>query len=109
MTFATIILIIITSAGIFGFLSNAYQGATVEFEKESTNLIFKEDRLKQLEEDKQYLKEELHEGNSYIQAKSEFKYSFYRRYWVMIPYRLVNEFTRLIYKLCLFIKIKIES
>ena len=59
MTFATVILIIITSAGIFGFLSNAYQGATVEFEKESTNLIFKEDRLKQLEEDKLYLKEEL--------------------------------------------------
>ena len=59
MTFATIVLIIITSAGIFGFLSNAYQGATVEFEKESTNLIFKEDRLKQLQEDKQYLKDEL--------------------------------------------------
>ena len=59
MTFATIVLIIITSAGIFGFLSNAYQGATVEFEKESTNLIFKEDRLKQLQEDKIYLKEEL--------------------------------------------------
>ena len=62
MTFATIILIIITSAGIFGFLSNAYQGATVEFEKESTNLIFKEDRLKQLEEDKQYLKDELQQA-----------------------------------------------
>ena len=62
MTFATIILIIITSAGIFGFLSNAYQGATVEFEKESTNLIFKEDRLKQLEEDKQYLKDELEQA-----------------------------------------------
>ncbi len=59
MTFATVVLVIITSAGIFGFLSNAYQGATVEFEKESTNLIFKEDRLKQLEEDKRYLKEEL--------------------------------------------------
>ena len=59
MTFATVVLVIITSAGIFGFLSNAYQGATVEFEKESTNLIFKEDRLKQLEEDKLYLKEEL--------------------------------------------------
>ena len=59
MTFATVVLVIITSAGIFGFLSNAYQGATVEFEKESTNLIFKEDRLKQLQEDKLYLKEEL--------------------------------------------------
>ena len=62
MTFATIVLIIITSAGIFGFLSNAYQGATVEFEKESTALIFKEDRLKQLQEDKIYLKEELQDA-----------------------------------------------
>ena len=62
MTIATVILILITSAGIFGFLSNAYQGATVEFEKESTNLIFKEDRLKQLQEDKVYLKEELEQA-----------------------------------------------
>ena len=62
MTFATVVLVIITSAGIFGFLSNAYQGATVEFEKESTNLIFKEDRLKQLQEDKVYLKEELEQA-----------------------------------------------
>ena len=59
MTIATGVLILITSAGIFGFLSNAYQGATVEFEKESTALIFKEDRLQQLEEDKVFLKEEL--------------------------------------------------
>ena len=59
MSLATVILILITSAGIFGFLSNAYQGATVEFEKESTALIFKEDRLEQLEEDKEFLKEEL--------------------------------------------------
>ena len=59
MSLATVILIAITSAGIFGFLSNAYQGATVEFEKESTALIFKEDRLEQLQEDKEFLKEEL--------------------------------------------------
>jgi hypothetical protein len=59
MTIATIILILITSAGIFGFLSNAYQGATVTFEKESTALIYKEDRLEQLQEDKIFLKEEL--------------------------------------------------
>ena len=62
MTIATVILILITSAGIFGFLSNAYQGATVEFEKESTLLIFKEDRLEQLEEDKLFLKQELEAG-----------------------------------------------
>ena len=59
MTTATVILFLITSAGIFGFLSNAYQGATVQFEKESTKLLYKEERLKQLEEDKMFLKEEL--------------------------------------------------
>ena len=59
MTIATVILILITSAGIFGFLSNAYQGATVSFEKETTALLYKEDRLEQLLEDKLFLKEEL--------------------------------------------------
>ena len=59
MTIATVILILITSAGIFGFLSNAYQGATVSFEKETTALLYKEDRLDQLKEDKVFLKEEL--------------------------------------------------
>ena len=59
MTIATIILILITSAGIFGFLSNAYQGATVSFEKETTALLYKEDRLEQLQDDKKFLKEEL--------------------------------------------------
>ena len=59
MTIATVILILITSAGIFGFLSNAYQGATVSFEKETTALLYKEDRLEQLEDDKKFLKEEL--------------------------------------------------
>jgi len=53
------ILVIITSAGIFGYLSNAYQGATVNFEKQSTALLYKEDRLEQLSEDKEFLKEEL--------------------------------------------------
>ena len=59
MTIATVILVLITSAGIFGFLSNAYQGATVGFEKESTALIYKEDRLDQLTDDKKFLKEEM--------------------------------------------------
>ncbi len=56
-----------------------------------------------------YLKEELHLGNSYIQAKSEYKFPFYKRYWIMAPYRLINELLRLIYKIILYIKIKIES
>jgi len=59
MTIATIVLILITSAGIFGYLSNAYQGATLEFEKQSTELIAVEERIEQLEEDKIFLKEEL--------------------------------------------------
>ena len=56
---AVVTLVLITSAGIFGYLSNAYQGATVTFEKESTALLYKEDRLEQLTEDKKFLKEEL--------------------------------------------------
>ena len=59
MTIGVIILVLITSAGIFGYLSNAYQGATLGFEKQSTELIALEDRLEQLEEDKVFLKEEL--------------------------------------------------
>ena len=57
-----ITLILITSAGIFGYLSNAYQGATIEFEKQSTTLLYKEDRLEQLEDDKVYLKQELEQS-----------------------------------------------
>ena len=59
MTIAVVVLVLITSGGIFGFLSNAYQGATVQFEKESMRLIYMEDRLDQLQEDKEFLKEEL--------------------------------------------------
>ena len=44
MTVGVVVLVFVTSAGIFGFLSNAYQGATVQFEKESTALLYKEYR-----------------------------------------------------------------
>ena len=64
MTTAVVVLVGITSAGIFGYLSNAYQGATIEFEKQTTTLFYKEDRLEQLEEDKVYLKEELEQAIS---------------------------------------------
>ena len=73
-----ITLVGITSSGIFGFLSNAYQGATIEFEKESTKLLYSEDRLSQLEEDKIYLKEELELAiselpDNYITAKRQLR------------------------------------
>ena len=74
MTIATIVLIFITSAGIFGYLSNAYQGATLEFEKQSTELLTIEERIEQLDEDKVFLKEELEVAiselpDNYITAK----------------------------------------
>ena len=78
MTIATIVLIFITSAGIFGYLSNAYQGATLEFEKQSTELIAVEERIEQLEEDKFFLKEELSIAvselpDNYITAKRKLR------------------------------------
>ena len=45
--------------GIFGYLSNAYQGATTGFEKQSTMLIFKEDQLRQVKDDAEFLKLEM--------------------------------------------------
>ena len=66
MTVGVVILVLITSAGIFGFLSNAYQGATIQFEKQSATLFYQEDRLEQLEEDKAYLKDELEQTISLL-------------------------------------------
>lgn len=59
LTIATLVLILITSAGIYGYLSNAYQGATVGFEKQSTKLLSLEERLDNLAEDKKFLKDDL--------------------------------------------------
>ena len=59
LTVATIELILITSGGIYGYLSNAYQGATVGFEKQSTKLLALEERLENLADDKKFLKEDL--------------------------------------------------
>jgi hypothetical protein len=78
MTIATIVLIFITSAGIFGYLSNAYQGATLEFEKQSTELLTIEERIEQLDEDKVFLKEELEQAiselpDNYITAKRKLR------------------------------------
>jgi len=78
MTVGVVTLVGITSAGIFGYLSNAYQGATIQFETQSTTLLYKEDRLEQLEEDKIYLKEELVQSlsslpDNYITAKRKLR------------------------------------
>ena len=78
LSIGVVVLVFITSAGIFGYLSNAYQGATLVFEKETTTLFYKEDRLTQLEEDKIYLKQELEQSLSslpenYITAKRKLR------------------------------------
>jgi len=78
MTVGVVTLVLITSAGIFGYLSNAYQGATVQFEKQTTTLLYKEERLEQLEEDKKYLKSELEQSlsslpDNYITAKRKLR------------------------------------
>ena len=59
MAIGVVVLVLITSAGIFGYLSNAYQGATINFEKQSTELLALEDRLDVLQEDRVFLKQEL--------------------------------------------------
>ena len=78
MAAATVILVLITSAGIFGYLSNAYQGETIEFEKQTTALSFKEEQIEQLEEDKIFLKDELEQSvaslpDNYITAKRKLR------------------------------------
>ena len=75
---AVVTLVLITSAGIFGYLSNAYQGATVSFEKQTNQLLAYEDRLEQLVEDKSFLKEELEVQvndlpDNYITAKRKLR------------------------------------
>tara|TARA_X000001382_G_C3151101_1_gene173010 strand:- start:15 stop:857 length:843 start_codon:yes stop_codon:yes gene_type:complete len=76
-----IILVGITSAGIFGYLSNAYQGATVNFEKQSTELLALEDRLDVLQEDRVFLKQELEDQvlslpENYITAKRNLRQQY---------------------------------
>ena len=78
MMIGVVTLVLITSMGIFGFLSNAYQGATVVFEKESTKLLYKEDRLDQLKDDKKFLLRELDAQieslpDNYITAKRKLR------------------------------------
>ena len=76
-----ITLVLITSAGIFGFLSNAYQGAPVQFEKQSNELLALEDRLEQLEDDRTFLKDEFEQSvndlpENYITAKRKLREQF---------------------------------
>jgi hypothetical protein len=56
---AVLVLVLITSAGIFGYLSNAYQGATLDFETQSTQLQVYQEQVEQLKIDKAFLQDEM--------------------------------------------------
>ena len=78
MTIAVVILIGITSMGIFGFLSNSYMGATQGFETITTKLSVYKEQLETLEEDKTFLKQELQVSvdalpDNYITAKRKLR------------------------------------
>ena len=78
MVIATIVLIGITSMGIFGFLSNSYMGATQEFDGMITKLNVYKEQLVTLEEDKDFLKQELEASvnslpDNYITAKRKLR------------------------------------
>ena len=58
MTSAVVILMLITSLGIYGFLSNAFQGSTLILEKDIAKLTLQEDEIIRIKEDNNSLKNE---------------------------------------------------
>ena len=56
MTSAVVILMLITSLGIYGFLSNAFQGSTLILEKDIAKLTLQEDEIIRIKEDNNSLK-----------------------------------------------------
>ena len=79
-----ITLVIITSIGIFGYLSKAYQGSTLQLNEITLQLNLYEEELDRLKENKAYLKEELDiQVNSlpdnYITAKKNLRNEYYEQ------------------------------
>jgi hypothetical protein len=74
LTFAIFLLILITSTGIFGYLSSAYQASTLQLEQEYVELELLEDEIIRLKEDQIYLKNEMNAAitsypSNYVTAK----------------------------------------
>lgn len=57
-TSAIVILMLITSLGIYGFLSNAFQGSTVGLEKDIAKLSLQETEISRIKDDNTFLKNE---------------------------------------------------
>jgi len=56
---ATILLVFITSLGIYGYLSNAYQRASLELNKQLNASAFIEEQIKDFSKDQDYLMQEM--------------------------------------------------
>ena len=78
---ATIVLIFITSMGIYGYLSSAYQKASLDLKQYSQKREFVQQQITTLKEDKVYLKKELEQTvasypENYITAKRKVRQEF---------------------------------
>lgn len=98
MVSAVVVLMLITSLGIYGFLSNAFQGSTLGLEKDIAKLTLQEDEISRVKEDNVSIKVEKDELRKSMTAeldglviKEESRYvdvnkrtSVSRRYQVLI-------------------------
>jgi hypothetical protein len=55
LTFGVVVLVVITSMGIYGFLSNAFQSSTLQLEKQTAKISLYENELSRITLDKQNL------------------------------------------------------
>ena len=73
---ATVTLVFITSLGIYGYLTNAYQKASIELNKQLNQVNFIEERIEDLSNDQEFLLKEMEEAinsypDNYITAKRQ--------------------------------------
>jgi len=73
---ATVTLVFITSLGIYGYLTNAYQKASIELNKQLNQVNFIEERIEDLHNDQEFLLKEMEEAinsypDNYITAKRQ--------------------------------------
>lgn len=69
MTFGLLVLITITSMGIYGFLSNAFQSSTLGLEKQSAQVSLYEEEVTRLTKDKETLQVEKRELQTNLNAE----------------------------------------
>lgn len=78
LTTAVITLVFITSLGIYGYLTSAYQKASIELNKQLNQMDFIEERIEDLNNDQEFLLKEMEEAinsypDNYITAKRQIR------------------------------------